>query len=143
MSDTPEYPDDSARDADTSSSSLPAQPALDELRRRVDAFWSNPRIPELRQRINSTARDEHQPALDPSDVLRARASQTLASRSDHAAFRLQKSLTYRDGELISISGDDAPLPPDDRILVITTTTTVMDSNAIAVESDLLVFERQE
>jgi hypothetical protein len=143
MPDTPDYPDGSARDPDPLTNRSPVQPALDDLRRRVDEFWSNPRSPELRQRIGSGPRGDQQGAFAPSEVLQARVSETLASRSDQAAFRLQKSLTYRDGQLISISGDDRPLAPNDRILVVTTTTTVMDSESVAVETDLLMFEREE
>jgi hypothetical protein len=143
MPDTPDYPEDSARDADPLPSRAPVQPALDDLRRRVDDFWQNPRIGELRQRIGSGLGEDQQRALAPSDVLQARSSETLGSRFDQMAFRLQKSLTYRDGQLVSISGDDRPLAPDDQILVVTTTTTVMDSDSVAVETDLLLFEREE
>jgi hypothetical protein len=142
MPDTPDHPEDATTD-EPMPGRTPAQPQLDDFRRRVDEFWSDPRTVELRQRFGSGPPQDQLRALTPSEVVRARASDALASRSDQAAFRLEKSLAYRDGQLVSISGDDRPLAPDERILVVTTTTTLMDSDSVAVETDVFVFEREE
>ena len=119
------------------------RPKLGEFRRRVDSFWGDPRAADLRRTLIQGGRKPRR--LPPASALRSRLRDTLEiveSRPRQAEFRLEKSLTLRDGQLISISGDERPLAPEDRILVVTTTTTVTDSDYQAVETNVLVFERE-
>jgi hypothetical protein len=120
-----------------------ARLALDDFRRRVDVFWGHPRTAELSQALGAGTRRPRR--VPPATALRSRLRETLATIEripEQAHLRLQKGLTYRDGELVSVWGDDRPLAPDDRVLVVTTTTTVMDANSLAVETSVLVFERE-
>lgn len=115
---------------------------LDDFRQRVDRFWGNAGAAAMKRALDD---DERQPRrLAPASALRSRMRETLAileSRPTHREFRLQKGLTYRDGRLIALWGDERPLAPDDRLLVVTTTTTILDADSVAVETDVLVFER--
>ena len=118
------------------------QPTLDDFRRRVDGFWGDPRTAELKRTLKLASEPSR---LPPTSAFESHLSDSLAileSRPRQAEFRLQKSLTFRDGELISISGDERPLPPDERVLVVMTTTTVMEADFLAVETSVLVFERE-
>jgi hypothetical protein len=119
------------------------RPTLGDFRRRVDAFWGDPRADGLRQSLGRGVGERG--SLPPVSALSSSQADTLAileSRPDEAEFRLQKSLRLRDGQLAAISGDERPLAADDRILVVTTTTTVMDADSVSVETDVLVFERE-
>jgi hypothetical protein len=117
-------------------------PALKDFRDRVDQFWAHPKAAELKRKVNQ---DRPEPRrLAPVSALRSRQQDTIAiikSRLRQDEYRLQKGLTYRDGRLVSLWGDEQPLAPDDRLLVVTTTTTIMDSDSLEVETNVLVFER--
>jgi hypothetical protein len=126
----------------TSREAPPARLALDEFRRRVDLFWGHPKTAELKRAVAQTAKNPRR--LAPASTLRARVRSTLATLDatpGRDEYRLQKGITYRNGQLTSIWGDDTPLASDDRVLVITTTTTIMDVDSLTVDTDVLVFER--
>ena len=142
MPDTPDHPEDATTDEPLSGRKQ-AQRELDGFRRRVDEFWSDPRTAELRQRYGSGplrinyARSFRPRWYEPGRAMRWRRDPI------RRRFAWRRASTYRDGQLVSISGDDRPLAPDERILVVTTTTTLVDSDSVAVETDVLVFEREE
>jgi hypothetical protein len=119
------------------------RPTLNDFRRRVNAFWGDPATAQLSQGLRPGREAE---SITPTRALEAHLGDSLAilasSMPDEADFRLQKSLTLRDGRIVSISGDEQPLPDDDRILVVTSTTTVLGSNSFAAETNVLVFERE-
>lgn len=119
------------------------RPSLNDFRRKVNAFWGDPGTATLRQELRPGREAE---SVTPSRALETRLGDSLAilasSIRDEGDFRLQKSLTLRDGRIVSISGDGQPLPDDDRILVVTSTTTVMGSDSFAAETNVLVFERE-
>jgi hypothetical protein len=118
------------------------RPNLSDFRRRVDAFWGDPRTAELQRTL--IAGREPEP-VTPTRALETHLGDSLAilgSLPDEGEFRLRKSLTLRDGQIVSISGDAQPLADDERILVVTATTTVLRSDSLAVETNVLVFERE-
>jgi hypothetical protein len=119
------------------------RPTLSEFRRRIDSFWGDSRTRELEQAYPQISVERA--SLPPASVLSSTHQDALAileSRPDHAAFRLRKSLTIRDGTIVAISGDESPLASDEDVLAVTTTTTVMDSNSVVVDTTILVFERE-
>ena len=54
-------------------------------------------------------------------------------------FRLDRSIVTHDGELVSVTGNAGPMPPDDQIRVVTTTTTVVERGRMRTETSVLVF----
>jgi hypothetical protein len=138
---------DQVQDVDANAGPVRTPPTgrqmLDDFRQRVDVFLSHPRTAELKRTLNQGKR--HPRRLPPASALRSRLRDTLAileSKPEQTEFRLQKGLTYSDGRLVSLWGDERPLAPDDRLLVVTTTTTIVDSESLAVETNVLVFERE-
>jgi hypothetical protein len=119
------------------------RPSLNDFRSRVNAFWGDPGTATLRQGLRPRREAE---SITPSRALETHLGDSLAilasSIRDEDDFRLKKSLTLRDGRIVSISGDEQPLPDDDHILVVTSTTTVMGSDSFAAETNVLVFERE-
>jgi hypothetical protein len=118
------------------------RPSLADFRRRVDAFWSDPQTAELRRTLVASRAAEAQTPTQALEVHLGDSLTILGSRPDESDFRLRKSLTLRDGQIVSMSGDTQPLASDERILVVTATTTVLASDSFAVETNVLVFERE-
>jgi hypothetical protein len=111
----------------------PANPAraLATFRRRLDGFFGDPRTAGL---VQAAAAD------GPSSRLHQRFVR-LASGPAGQAFTLRKSLMLRDGRIVGMTGDATPLGADEDVRVVTTTTSVLDSGAMRVETSVLVFER--
>ena len=106
-------------------------------RKKIDAFFADPRVGSLRRRTPlpgpqapTTAAAALRNSLD--DVLTR-----LGSAPD--GFRLDRSIVTHDGELVSVTGNAGPMPPDDQIRVVTTTTTVIDRGRVHTESSVWVF----
>ena len=98
--------------------------SLAVFRKKIDAFFADPRVGSLRRRTPvpgpqapTTAAAALRSSLD--DVLTR-----LGSAPD--GFRLDRSIVTHDGELVSVTGNAGPMPPDDQIRVVTTTTTVIE-----------------
>jgi hypothetical protein len=111
----------------------PANPAraLAAFRRRLDGFFGDPRTAGL---VRDAAED------GPSSRLHQRFVR-LASGPAGQAFTLRKSLALRDGRVVAVTGDATPLGADDDVRVVTTTTSVLDSGRMRVETSVLVFEK--
>jgi hypothetical protein len=106
-------------------------------RKKIDAFFADPRVGSLRRRTPvpgpqapTTAGAALRSSLD--DVLTR-----LGSAPD--GFRLDRSIVTHDGELVSVTGNAGPMPPDDQIRVVTTTTTVVERGRMRTETSVLVF----
>ena len=150
MSDEPNGPGEAGNGREQQRSQRPPfpdavgkRPTLADFRRRVDAFWSDARTTDLRQGLRATRQEE---AVAPARAFQNQLGDSLAvleaSIPDAAEFRLQKSLTLRDGQIVSMTGGAEPLPEDDRLLVVTSTTSVMASDSFAAETNVLMFERE-
>ncbi len=111
-------------------SSMPTA-AIAAFRRRVDAFFADPRVPD-----RATAAEQDVPASPLGDVL-ARLGGTAAT----GEFSLRKSFTLHDGRVVSMTGDDTPLGADENVRIVTTTTSVLDAEGLRVETNVLVFEK--
>jgi hypothetical protein len=120
----------------------PSGPSMVAFRRRLNAFFGDPRAPEFVATLDPPA---PRPATTASGALAAGLAQTmtrLGASPGGQTFRLRKSLTMHDGQIIAMTGDFSPLRPTEKVRVVTTTTTVMDADRMRTETTVLVFERQ-
>jgi hypothetical protein len=120
----------------------PSGPSMTAFRRRLNAFFGHPRAPEFVATLDPPA---PRPATTASGALAARLEHTMTRLGASPAgqgFRLRKSLTMHDGEIVAMTGDFSVLRPSPNVRVVTTTTTVMDPDRMRTETTVLVFERQ-
>jgi hypothetical protein len=120
----------------------PSGPSMSAFRKRVNAFFTHPRTPEFVAKLEPPA---PRPPTSASKALAARLDQTMTRLGASPAgqtFRLRKSLTMHDGRVVAMSGDFSALQPSEGVRVVTTTTTVMDSDRMRTETTVLVLERE-
>jgi hypothetical protein len=120
----------------------PSGPSMVAFRRRLNAFFGHPQAPAFVAALDPPA---PRPATTASGALGARLEHTMTRLGASPAgqtFRLRKSLTMHDGQIVAMTGDFAALQPSQNVRVVTTTTTVMDPDRMRTETTVLVFERQ-
>jgi hypothetical protein len=110
-------------------------------RRRLNAFFADPRAAELVARLDPPS---PRPPTTAAAALGARLGEVL-SRLGVATpvdrFRLRKSVTMHDGRVVAVAGDPSPLEPNEDVRVVTTTTSVLDGSRLRAETTVLVFKR--
>ena len=117
----------------------PPSRALQAFRRRLDAFFGDPRAAGYAAALATPTR---RTATDRALAAHVGATLTrLDTRPAGPALRLRKRLTMHDGRLVAMTGDASPLGADEDVRIVTTTTTVLDADVMRVETDVLVFER--
>ncbi len=119
---------------------LAAARSMASFRRRVDAFFADPRIAGFAADLQPPS---PRPASTAADALNSRLAQTLARLGTPIAgdsLQLRKSLTMHDGRIVAMTGDSSAHEPDENVRVVTTTTTVLDSARMRSETTVLVFD---
>lgn len=84
-------------------------------------------------------------ALSAGDILHDRLADVLARLGAdpvQGSLSLSKTLVMHDGRIVARTGGPERLGPDEHLRIVTTTTTVLDSQRLRVETTVLVFERE-
>jgi hypothetical protein len=111
-------------------------------RKRLNAFFGHPRAPQF---VAALEPPSPRPATTASAALAARLEQTLTrlgAAPGERPFRLRKSLTMHDGQIVAMTGDFSALQPGEDVRVVSTATTVIDGDRMRTETTVLVLERQ-
>ena len=111
---------------------------LAAVRRRLAALYADPHTAGLRAGLRPP---RPTPATSAEGAVSASMADTLARLGFEAPARsvLATSLTMHDGRIVAMDGDPARIGPDADTRVVTTTTTVLDSSRMSVETSVLVF----
>lgn len=118
----------------------PAQ-ALKDFRRKIDAFFADPRATGVVRRVPVPGPP---PPTNRAQALRSSLNDImsrLGADTDADEFHLDRSILMHGGEVVAVTGGSAPMPADDDVRVVTTTTTVLESGRMRVETSVLVFAR--
>jgi len=116
--------------------------SVNEVRRRINAFFGHPRAVEFAAALDPPS---PRPAATAAAALGRRLDDTLTRLGvppSAESFRLRKSLTLHDGQVVAMTGDHAPLLADEDLRIVTTATTVLDGGRLRSETTVLVFERR-
>jgi hypothetical protein len=115
--------------------------ALAAFRRRVDAFFGDPRAAEL---VTARAVGAVTAPTTAKAALGARLGDVVGRLdAERGELQLRKSFTLHDGRVVAMSGDSEPLDPAADLRIVTTTTTVLDADRMRVETSVLVFDKGE
>ncbi len=115
--------------------------AMAAFRRRVDAFFGDPRAAAL---VAAPAAGAVRAPATTKAALGSRLGDVLGRLDPTAAdgeLQLRKSFTLHDGRVVAMTGDATPLGPPEDLRIVTTTTTVLDAEQMRVETSVLVFDK--
>jgi hypothetical protein len=110
-----------------------------DLRRRLDGFWNHP---ELSRRINDIEGPRALRSVTLTEVAQAHLQTLPTGLEAHpeGTLHLIGKWTIRDGEMTEIEGQGGALPEDDRLLVVTLSTTVTTADTVVVDTHVALFE---
>lgn len=112
---------------------------LRDFQEQAEAFWNHPYAKKLREDAGPTTR--RRPTLAAALKKHTDRLQAAIAGGDEAAHHLRRSWTLKDGALIDISGDDAALPAEERLVVVTSSSTITTDQGITSYVVVNVFER--
>lgn len=112
---------------------------LRDFRKQAETFWNHP----YTQKLRADSAPAHRRRADLTTTMKEQAERLQATigEDDGASYELRRSWTLKGGVLVDIAGDDAALPAEQNLTVVTTSSTITTDAGTTSYVEVHVFER--
>ena len=112
---------------------------LRDFQKQAEAFWNHPYTRKLREDSGPPPRRR----ADMATTLNGQAERLRAAigEDDGIRYELRRSWTLKGGTVVNLAGDDAALPPEPNLTVVTTSSTITTDAGTTSYVEVHVFER--
>lgn len=112
---------------------------LRDFQKQAEAFWNHPYTRKLRE--DSGPAPQHRADMATTLTRQAERLRAAVGEGDGASYELRRSWTLKDGAVVDLAGDDAALPAEQNLTVVTTSSTITTDSGTTSYVEVHVFER--